>query len=353
MEENRHVDIRKEPLLVKYLTAPLKLIAAPFVLAKEAIEGEPEPGPAIPRRPDPQLPHAQSGARTAPPEPQPGTDYETSRLEDLERQLDARRETEQPETSQQQIASAQRPSLSIADELRELQRAPEMPRRRSEHPSPSAQPTAATTPPSREPGNPFPTASGIVDRNNDGRIDQWIFRENGEIAKEVLDEDFDGRPDRTMIFDPQSHRPSRVEEDTRGDGVLDSWTDYNNGAIARRRSDSDGDGTVDTWSFFRAGELARHEQDTSGDGFRDVVSFFEEGRRVREERDANGDGQPDAILHYDSNEQLVRREEDRDGDGGLEVVSHYEAGRLVRRELLDVPALAGRFSETEPDEATR
>ena len=353
MEENRHVDIRKEPLVVKYLTAPFKLIAAPFVLAKEAIEGEPEPGPAIPRRPDPQLPHAQSGARTAPPEQQPATDYETARLEDLERQLDTRRETEQPETSQQQIASAQSPSLSIANELRELQRAPEMPRSRSEHPSPSAPPTAATTPPSREPGNPFPTASGIVDRNNDGRIDQWIFRENGEIAKEVLDEDFDGRPDRTMIFDPQSHRPSRVEEDTRGDGVLDSWTDYANGAIARRRSDSDGDGTVDTWSFFRAGELARHEQDTSGDGFRDVVSFFEEGRRVREERDANGDGQPDAILHYDSNEQLVRREEDRDGDGGLEVVSHYEAGRLVRRELLDVPALAGRFSEAEPDEATR
>jgi hypothetical protein len=49
----------------------------------------------------------------------------------------------------------------------------------------------------------------------------------------------------------------------------------------------------------------------------------------------------------------VRQEEDRDRDGGLEVVSHYEAGRLVRRELLDVPTLAGRLSETEPSEATR
>jgi antitoxin component YwqK of YwqJK toxin-antitoxin module len=237
--------------------------------------------------------------------------------------------------------------------LRELQRAPEVPRSQGDHPSPPAPSTFATTPPSREPGNLFPSASGIVDRNNDGRIDQWIFRENGEIAKEVLDDDFDGRPDRTMIFDPQTHRPSRVEEDTLGDGVLDSWTDYRNGAISRRRSDSNGDGTVDTWSFFRAGELTRHEQDTSGDGFRDVVSFFEEGRRVREERDVNGDGQADEILHYDSNEQLVRREEDRDRDGALEVVSHYEAGRLVRRELLDVPALAGRLSETESSEATR
>jgi antitoxin component YwqK of YwqJK toxin-antitoxin module len=353
MEESQHVDIRKEPLVVKYLTAPFKLVAAPFVLAKEALEGEPEPGPAVPRRPDPQLPHAQSGAGTAQPAQHPGTDYETAMLENMERQLDERRPTEQREAPQQSIASARAPSLSIADELRELQRAPEVPRSQGDHPSPPAPSTFATTPPSREPGNLFPSASGIVDRNNDGRIDQWIFRENGEIAKEVLDEDFDGRPDRTMIFDPQTHRPSRVEEDTLGDGVLDSWTDYRNGAISRRRSDSNGDGTVDTWSFFRAGELTRHEQDTSGDGFRDVVSFFEEGRRVREERDVNGDGQADEILHYDSNEQLVRREEDRDRDGALEVVSHYEAGRLVRRELLDVPALAGRLSETESSEATR
>jgi antitoxin component YwqK of YwqJK toxin-antitoxin module len=353
MDESRHVDIRKEPLVIKYLTAPFKLIAAPFVLAKEAIEGEPEPGPAIPRRPDPQLPQAQSAAGTAPPAQNPVTDYEAAMLEDLERQLDERRPTEPRETPQQQIASAQRPSLSIADELRELQRAPEVPRSRSDQPPTPAPSTFAKTPTSPEPGNPFPTASGIVDRNNDGRIDQWIFRENGEIAKEVLDEDFNGRPDRTMVFDPQTHRPSSVEEDTSGDGVVDSWTDYDNGAIARRRSDSNGDGTVDTWSFFRAGELTRHEQDTSGDGYRDLVSFFEDGHRVREERDVNGDGQADAILYYDRNDQLVRREEDRDGDGGLEIVSHYEAGRLVRRELLDVPALAGRLSEAEPSEATR
>ncbi len=353
MEETHHVDIRKETLVVKYLTAPFKLVAAPFVLAKEALEGEPEPGPAIPRRPDPQLPRAQSGAGTAQPPQHPATDYETAMLEDMERQLDERRPTQQREAPQQAIAPARAPSLSIADELRELQRAPEVPRGQGDHPSPPSPSTAERTPTNREPDNPFPTASGIVDRNNDGRIDQWIFRENGEIAKEVLDEDFDGRPDRTMVFDPLTHRPRRVEEDTSGDGVLDSWTDYAHGAIARRRSDSNGDGTVDTWSFYRAGELTRHEQDTSGDGFRDVVSFFEEGRRIREERDVNGDGQSDAILYYDSNEQLVRREEDRDRDGGLEVVSHYEAGRLVRRELLDVPALAGRLSEAEPSEATR
>jgi len=353
MEENRHVDKRKEPLAVKYLMAPFKLIAAPFVLAKEAIEGDPEPGPAIPRRPDPQLPQTQSAAGATPPAQPQATDYESARLQELERQLEQRGTPEPRSVPEQRIASAPKSSLSIADELRELQRAPEAPQYRADRPYSSTSSTHAAPPPSEEPGNPYPTASGIVDRNNDGRIDQWIFRENGEIEKEVLDEDFDGRADRTIVFDPQTHRPGRVEEDTGGDGVVDSWTDYDNGEIARRRSDSDGDGSVDTWSFFRAGALARHEQDTSGDGFRDVVSFFEEGRRVREERDSNGDGQSDEILYYDSQEQLMRREEDRDGDGSLEVVSHYESGRLVRRELLEAPALAGRISEAGASEATR
>ena len=49
-------------------------------------------------------------------------------LEDLERQLDERRPAEQREVPQPPIASAKPSSLSIADELRELQRAPEVPR---------------------------------------------------------------------------------------------------------------------------------------------------------------------------------------------------------------------------------
>jgi antitoxin component YwqK of YwqJK toxin-antitoxin module len=352
IEETKHLDKRNEPLVLKYMMAPLKLLAAPFILAKEAFEGDPEPGPALPRRADPQLPSAQQSGAAPPPQPQ-ATDYESAMLQDLERQLEQRGTPEPRRAPEPRVASAPTRSLSIADELRELQRAPEAPQRRVDRPSHPAPSARVEAPQGQEPGNPYPTASGIVDRNNDGRIDQWIFRENGEIAKEVLDEDFDGRPDRTIVFDAQTHRPGRVEEDTSGDGVLDSWTDYDNGAIARRRSDSNGDGTVDTWSFFRAGELARHEQDTSGDGFRDVVSFFEEGRRVREERDANGDGQADEILYYDSSEKLLRREEDRDKDGELEVVSHYEAGRLVRRELLEAPTLAGRLSEAEAGEATR
>jgi hypothetical protein len=300
------------------------------VLAKEAMTDEREPGPPIPLRSNPTVP--QSSSASAPIARQP--DYESTMLQNMERELDQRSESVQPgENSQRQFASARSSTPSIADELEALQRAPELPR------APSHRANALSNSTENDSvagtGNPYPTAHGIVDRNGDGRIDQWIFREDGEIVRQVLDEDFDGRPDQTIHFDRETRRPSRVEEDTNGDGALDSWTDYRQGEIVRRRSDSAGDGVVDTWSFYRDGELSRHEQDTTGDGFRDAISFFDAGRRVREERDRDGDGQADTVLYYDGSQQLTRQEEDRNGDGNLDVVSHYQAGRLVRRELLE------------------
>lgn len=346
MDEQKHIDVREDPLMVKYLTAPLALLAAPFVLAKEALEGDPEPGPAIP----------QAAAPTRPPAPAPSApssqppDYETAMLQNMERELDQRQASQQAvEPAHSPGRRPSSPPPSIADELKDLQRTPELPsdegtRSAASPDGPSRQDSAA----GRE--DPFPTADGIVDRNGDGRIDQWIFRTDGDIVRQVLDEDFDGRPDRTLKFDEQSHQLSRVEEDTNQDGVLDSFTEYRDGAIERRRSDADGDGVVDTWSYFRKGQLARHEQDTDGDGFRDTVSFFENGARVREERDGDGDGRPEIVLHYDANEQLIRQEEDRDGDGSADVVSHYVDGHLSRRELLD-SALAG--AATDRSEAAR
>jgi hypothetical protein len=331
-DEQRHVEVREDPLLLKYLTAPVALLAAPFVLAKEAMTDEREPGPPIPRRTDPSIPRSSS---VSAPIAQP-SDYESAMLQNMERELEQRSESAHDDgNSPSQLASTRTPSLSIAEELAALQRTPELPRT----PSQRATATAASNPiesgANADAGNPYPTAHGIVDRNGDGRIDQWIFREDGEIVREVLDEDFDGRPDQTIHFDRETRRPSRVEEDTSGNGAVDSWTDYRQGEIVRRRSDSSGDGIVDTWSFYRNGELTRHEQDTTGDGFRDVISSFEAGRRIQEERDNDGDGQADTVLYFDDGEQLTRQEEDRDGDGNPDVVSHYQSGRLVRREMLD------------------
>jgi hypothetical protein len=362
----QHTSIREDPLFMKYLMAPLVVAAAPFVLAKEAIVGEPEPGPALPRPPNP------TSRPTQPPPPQ-AQHYEERMMQNMSRELSERQVRQERDATQQALAPEARRTTasasssgqsSIAAELEALRRTPDLPSRGQQNdrealhdqttPSRASNHANATTAdgarrsfqPRAESGPNTTTADGIVDRNNDGRIDQWIYRSNGEIEREELDEDFDGHVDRIIHIDLASHQIRLVEEDNGGGGAIDTWTEYRQGAIARRRADSDGDGSVDTWSFYHSGELVRHEQDTTHDGFRDAITFYQQGNRLRETRDIDADGESDVELFYDENDQVVRREEDHNSDGAVEVISHYRNGRLVRKELLDAPELAAQDSDT-------
>jgi antitoxin component YwqK of YwqJK toxin-antitoxin module len=201
---------------------------------------------------------------------------------------------------------------------------------------------------SRAPGeSPFAElalhdAHGIVDRNGDGRIDHWLFRENGRLVREVLDDNFDGQGERTIHYDIASNQVTRIEEDFNHDTVIDSWTNYRDGRVIRRRSDVDHDGAVDSWTYYRDGEISRHERDTTGDGFRDRVGYYRNGTLDHEEQDHDGDGRAEVTVRYDANEQIVGREEDLDGDSVVDLISHFENGKLTSRELLDPSALERR-----------
>jgi hypothetical protein len=320
IEEERHREIREEPVWWKYATLPFALVAAPFKLAADAARGKPEPGPELPET----APERPEAARSA-----PQTDYETARIQQLEQEID-RRGGSAPAP---EVARTPAPP-SISDELAALQRVPATPRDPASAPPAPARstPDSAALRPAAPAASP---ADGIVDRNGDGRVDLWIYREEGRIARRVLDENFDGVPDRTLRLDPATGEVAQVEEDANEDGSIDAWTEYRDGEILRRRADADFDGSVDTWTFYQGGRIVRHEQDASGDGFRDRIGFYEDGRLVRDEVDSNGDGRPDTLNHYDASEQVVRREEDTDLDGSIDRVSHFEAGRLARREILE------------------
>lgn len=309
IDQNRHEVGKEDPLVVKWLTAPFAVLAAPFVWAVEQARGEPEPGPDVPR----------PSQQAAPPPAPPPTDFETQSLKRMEAELARRGSGPAQDTSSGQPGAS---PPSIADELAALQRAP-----RSEAPAP----LAPAPPPQQEATG---EADGIVDRDGDGRIDEWIYRENGHIVRRSLDRDADGRVDRTVHYDPGSDEVSLVEEDENRDGRPDTWTEYRGGQVVRRRADADGDGQVDTWAFYADGRMTRHEQDTTGDGFRDRVGFYVGGQLSREEYDRDGDGRVDIITYYDAHEQVTRREEDVDRDGQVDVISHYEDGRLARKELL-------------------
>ncbi|MBW2267506.1 MAG: hypothetical protein JRH16_02930 [Deltaproteobacteria bacterium] len=308
MDENRHEVGKEDPLIQKWALAPLGVLAAPFVWAAELARGEPESGPAVPSANKP-------GPKPAP----PPSDYESQSLREMERELAERASAKPPPGSR---------SMSIADELAALQRAPRA--------TPPLEPAPAPTPAPRSESaeSEEAEADGIVDRDGDGRIDEWIYREHGQVVRRALDRNADGQVDTTLHYDPQTHELARVEEDDDRDGTADAWTVYRDGQVVRRRADADGDGEVDTWAFFANGRMTRHEQDTTGDGFRDRTGFYADNHLAREEYDRDGDGVADVINHYDADEQITRREEDVDRNGSIDRVSHYENGRLARKEIL-------------------
>ena len=323
VDEDRHLSAKEDPIWWKYATLPFAVAAAPFKYAAEKVRGETQPGPPVPQvEPDRPKPA---------PAPPPRADYETARMQQMEQELDQR--ADPPAGASTAAPAATRGAQaagSLTDELAALQRVPATARPSASAAAPAPKRIAAPPPPAAEPA----PADGVVDRNGDGKVDEWLYREQGEIVRRVQDDDFDGRAERTVIYDRQSGQIARVEEDLDGDGKVDAWTDYEAGHVVRRRADSDHDGEVDTWTLYRDGQIVRHEQDTDGDGFRDRVGFYRDGRLEREEIDANGDGRPETVNHYDEREQLVRREEDTDGDGSIDRVSYFEGGHLARREIL-------------------
>ena len=210
----------------------------------------------------------------------------------------------------------ERDGSSFADELaalraraRRRERAAARRRHRARAPRPVASPRhRRVVGPRRRAAAP----TGQVDRDGDGRTDHWITRENGAIAREAFDENFDGKPDRTLIYDPGSHEVVSIEEDANFDGSSDAWTALRGGQVVGRRVDANGDGQVDSWSLYRGGVITRLERDTNGDGFRDHVADYQDGRLAREERDDDGDGRTDLISYFDGGEQRRARR------GGLE-----------------------------------
>ncbi len=338
--EVEHLHYNEEPSWFKYAALPFALVAAPFKFAAEKLAGEPERGPEVPRATTPM----PSGPAPAPiqeaegtaPAPSPpravGRDYESLRLAELERQL-------APGSAAVPLGAARAgaapPAPSIADELASLRA-----RRASASAAPpqagaAPAPRAALRPEGLSSGAPLaaPAADGRVDRNADGRPDQWLERRGSALVRELRDDDFDGRAELAISYDPETGEVRSVEEDHNSDAIPDSWTDYRGGRPLSQRRDTDFDGRVDSWIRYSDGEVSQIERDSNADGSPDRSAFYSRGRLLHEEIDQNHDGRSDVTLRYDDDQRLATREEDSDHDGTIDVISHYEGGRLVRREL--------------------
>jgi hypothetical protein len=105
-----------------------------------------------------------------------------------------------------------------------------------------------------------------ADLNGDGKVDlvQW-FNENGELVKETLDLDYDGKVDATIYY--EKGKKIRTEKDLDGDGRIDTWNYYDgNEKLVRKERDVKGTGRVDYWEYWENGTIDRIGEDLDGDG---------------------------------------------------------------------------------------
>ena len=103
------------------------------------------------------------------------------------------------------------------------------------------------------------------DLNDDGKIDVWEeYDEAGNLVKQTLDLDFDGKPDLVLHFEKGQ---LVLKEMSFGfDGKPHAWAYYEKGKLVRKERDENGDGRVDYWEYWEGGEIDRIGIDLDGDG---------------------------------------------------------------------------------------
>ncbi len=109
-----------------------------------------------------------------------------------------------------------------------------------------------------------------VDLNRDGKIDVWsYFTETGELEREEMDSDFDGKVD--WIDHYKGEKRVMSEVDTKHDGVFDLFKYYEADHIKNKERDTNGDGRIDHWEYFDAeGNVIMVGWDIDNDGQMDI-----------------------------------------------------------------------------------
>lgn len=101
-------------------------------------------------------------------------------------------------------------------------------------------------------------------------------------ADQTYDYDYnhDGRPDHFLIY--RSDVISRAEVDRNADGKIDEWETYDrDGTLERAELDDNFDGRPDAWSLYKNGMIESSRHDTNFDGRPDWFAIYENGMVAR------------------------------------------------------------------------
>lgn len=154
---------------------------------------------------------------------------------------------------------------------------------------------------------------------------------------EVRDLNQDGVPDLWITYNPlKPGEIVRQEEDTNGDGAIDTWSTFKDGKLVRREVDTKRTGRPDVVYTYANDKIAREERDESDEGRPSLRAIYQDGRLAKVEKDLDRDGKMDLWIYYDTakdKEVVLKEEKDLNGDGTVDLWSYYEGGRLVRRDV--------------------
>jgi hypothetical protein len=138
-----------------------------------------------------------------------------------------------------------------------------------------------------------------IDLNFDGRVDiTRMFGEDGKIAREQHDFDFDGRLDQMSFY--EGGVLVRKQLDTNFDSMSDTWVWCTGPMIARLERDRHHSGRVDTWEQYQSGLLSAVHYDHNNDGRPDRWETYKGGLLTEIANDMDLDGKPDRAEKVES-----------------------------------------------------
>lgn len=145
----------------------------------------------------------------------------------------------------------------------------------------------------------FSLCAGLFLFNNHPVSAQQPQAEQKPKPREIsLDTNHDGKVDRLEVYDEKGVI-TRVEASTNNDGKMNEKVFFENGVRVRAERDADGNGQTDTIVTYDAnGKITKIEADTAGKGKMNEWVYYENGAPAKAEKDTNDDGKPDTWIKY-------------------------------------------------------
>jgi hypothetical protein len=193
------------------------------------------------------------------------------------------------------------------------------------------------------------------DVNRDGKPDVWKLYRGSDMTCKQVDFNHDGRVDYVGHFDPGGV-PVLEEFDLDFDGKFDEVIFYENGQVVRKEFDTNHDGVPDIWKYFKDGRLVKMERDSKCAGKIDYWEEYTGGKltaiRWADPNAKNGLAVDENPEEADEAEQAVESKKDsRDAEKDIQATdkakAELEAKAKADAEKADAAKAAAEKAELE------